>query len=112
MTVNYELYRCIREDHGICVTLRVDDDNVIIENYTVGEMCGTFFGRYDHESRVTVDSARARLILDHFGMADAGSPTQALADLLVSDMTGRNDVASRLKGLAATAGVEVDLYAW
>ena len=112
MTTQYELYRWDREDLGGHITVYVENDTVMIEDYTIGKTCEDFFGTDDHEYKITIDRAGAEVILAHVGAPVDGSPTEALGAWLATNMTGSSDVISRLKELAKSAGAKVKEFIW
>jgi hypothetical protein len=112
MKRSYELYKFDRDDLGGHITLYVDDDSLMIEDYTIGSTCENFFGRDDREYRVSVDSAGAATILGHYGLTAAGGPVEALGRWLGATLKGCSTAATRFEELAGDAGVSVNKFVW
>ena len=112
MMKEYELYRWDREDLSGHITVYVESNKLMIEDYSAGSTCESFFGEDEHELKISVDAERAGIILAHLGLDVSEKPTEALGSWLAAEMTGCSKAASKFRKLAKKAGVKVDVFVW
>lgn len=112
MSKEYELYRWDREDLAGNVTLYVEDDHIMIVDYTIGSTCESFWGESDRELTLTIESEAAVKILAYLELKATGDPLEVLGEWLGKEYKGCSDTTIRFRELGEQAGVKVDVFAW
>jgi hypothetical protein len=108
----YELYRFDSPGLGGYITLSVNPDALLLEDYTFGSDVAAHYSRGEREYNVSLNEDDAIKILEANDLALGEYPIYTLGLWFAERYKGKSDATGSLLKIAEKAGVKALVSAW